>query len=1051
MANVMMQLLLDIKQLQGSLQKAQSTMQSATTRMSQQVQRTGRAMQTTSKKATGLAGAMDFLKKRVLFAGMFFAAFYQGLILLRQTVGEVITEFFDLDDSLRRVQSITKESDESIEQLRKELLSLAKSGALFDQSAADVADSMFTIAQAGFDTTDSLTLAKLAAEGAAVGFTTAEISAKVLVNVLKAYDKPVSEARDILDVLFQTVDTGIITFEDLSSGLGRVLASASALEVPLTDITGTVATLTLRGFTAAQGLTSVNRILQTFIRPSQRAAEAAAELGIELNRDTIAANGLVPMLNKMWVAAEGDANAFANMFDRIQSTRGALSSMSDDGALLAIVMADMDIATEGAGASALAYAERSKSLKFQMSILRVQILALVADALTPMGSAIAVVLKKLHEIFAGQNTLFNFFGDLQALVMAVAAAFFWLQKEAITGIFVGLAKALGGLVTIMRVSTAEVGKFGTAMRGLGAALSAVGPLLVFMAAFALIKFGKQFDPVAKATKAAQERLIEFNEAVARSQNLLDAGLITPEEFGLRRFDVAIETVVASIQEDFAPALESMLGGTESFGDQLGKVGSRLGRLFTGDVRSASTVLRDDFHQAIQDTIVDLKELGVSSEEIERIAAELRRLAGISAQEPFLQKLFEEGAVAISLVADEVGETKDELIAAAKASDSLIETFGDTLVSASDIKDAIEAWVAPIEAARALTEELLGLTNKQGIVYSAIIAPIEDRINLRNIAIADSKEKQLKLAEEMGVSLDDIEEGENAQIEALGILIGKMEDLNDLDDATIDRLDTRLEYEKGIGETQAANNVLSDLQNGKLDELTGELMPEQVRLLEKVVREFLPRGGEGITDWVNLTKAMGETLDEDVMQAILKIVARVEEGEELQIDVTQALIDLGLVESRLEAIARATGRAGHRQLVEAMAERGRGRAQPPTETPLERFRRIELRQGFADGVRNFLGGMALVGERGPELVRLPRGVDVVPQGTLGQALRDQSRERGGGVSVHVEANITTSLLKDFLALKREALKAVDEKLDEAAGRAGLASPRFGSLGAGMRRT
>ena len=33
--------------------------------------------------------------------------------------------------------------------------------------------------------------------------------------------------------------------------------------------------------------------------------------------------------------------------------------------------------------------------------------------------------------------------------------------------------------------------------------------------------------------------------------------------------------------------------------------------------------------------------------------------------------------------------------------------------------------------------------------------------------------------------------------------------------------------------------------------------------------------------------------------------------------------------------------------------------------------------FADGVTNFGGGVALVGERGPELVRLPQGSDVIP--------------------------------------------------------------------------
>lgn len=38
-------------------------------------------------------------------------------------------------------------------------------------------------------------------------------------------------------------------------------------------------------------------------------------------------------------------------------------------------------------------------------------------------------------------------------------------------------------------------------------------------------------------------------------------------------------------------------------------------------------------------------------------------------------------------------------------------------------------------------------------------------------------------------------------------------------------------------------------------------------------------------------------------------------------------------------------------------------------------------GFATGVQNFRGGMALVGERGPEIVNLPRGADVIPNHKL----------------------------------------------------------------------
>jgi len=46
-------------------------------------------------------------------------------------------------------------------------------------------------------------------------------------------------------------------------------------------------------------------------------------------------------------------------------------------------------------------------------------------------------------------------------------------------------------------------------------------------------------------------------------------------------------------------------------------------------------------------------------------------------------------------------------------------------------------------------------------------------------------------------------------------------------------------------------------------------------------------------------------------------------------------------------------------------------------------------GFAGGVTSFTGGTAIVGEYGPELVRLPAGADVVPNRQTQAMLGDNS--------------------------------------------------------------
>ena len=53
---------------------------------------------------------------------------------------------------------------------------------------------------------------------------------------------------------------------------------------------------------------------------------------------------------------------------------------------------------------------------------------------------------------------------------------------------------------------------------------------------------------------------------------------------------------------------------------------------------------------------------------------------------------------------------------------------------------------------------------------------------------------------------------------------------------------------------------------------------------------------------------------------------------------------------------------------------------------------EVVPGFAEGVQNFAGGLAVVGEQGPEVVRLPRGTDVIPNRTFGELMSGPIQQR-----------------------------------------------------------
>lgn len=71
-------------------------------------------------------------------------------------------------------------------------------------------------------------------------------------------------------------------------------------------------------------------------------------------------------------------------------------------------------------------------------------------------------------------------------------------------------------------------------------------------------------------------------------------------------------------------------------------------------------------------------------------------------------------------------------------------------------------------------------------------------------------------------------------------------------------------------------------------------------------------------------------------------------------------------------------------------------------------------GFADGVTNFSGGLAVVGERGPELVRLPSGSDVIPNHELG------GLSIGGGQNIAVI--VTGQLRNDHIFISNKNAQA-----------------------------
>lgn len=80
-------------------------------------------------------------------------------------------------------------------------------------------------------------------------------------------------------------------------------------------------------------------------------------------------------------------------------------------------------------------------------------------------------------------------------------------------------------------------------------------------------------------------------------------------------------------------------------------------------------------------------------------------------------------------------------------------------------------------------------------------------------------------------------------------------------------------------------------------------------------------------------------------------------------------------------------------------------------------------GYADGTNSAPGGLALVGERGPELVNLPRGAQVIPTNRLMAMQNSKVNAVGGGGPTNVTVNVTVPAGVD-LATRGEVVRLAD---------------------------
>ena len=407
---------------------------------SQGIRALNKNVRTLSRTASTLNAPFAAAAKGIAIAG---AAAAAGLAY-------AVTKASEFETAMLNVNTIAKESPATFDAMKASVLDLSNR---LPQSAETLAQGLYDIASSGFAGEEGLKVLEAAAKAASAGMAQTSESAAGITAVLNAYGLSADEAGRISDVLFKTVDRGVITFPELASQIGKVTALAAPLGVSIEEVGAGIAVLTKNGIDAESATTQLNAIMQRFIKPSKEAQKVAASFGIELTSQALASKGLSGALTEMVEKTGGSKEAMAALLGDARAIRGAFVLAKNGGQQFNDELALMQNAA-GATDTALSYQEQG--LAFQLGILSNNFTTMAIE----IGTVVIPELIKLLNAFRQQilPTIGSVADAIKTNVVPALGALVGVLGSVI-GVLVNVAKFLYDNRTVLLIVAAAYTAF----------------------------------------------------------------------------------------------------------------------------------------------------------------------------------------------------------------------------------------------------------------------------------------------------------------------------------------------------------------------------------------------------------------------------------------------------------------------------------------------------------------------------------------------------------------------------------------------------------------
>jgi len=373
----------------------------------------------------------------------------------------------NFDRAMRNVNSIAQLPERQFHQLERSVLALAGPTA---QSPKTLAEGLYDLVSSGFNAKEAMMVLGSSARAASAGLTTTEVSTQAIAAALNSYHLPASKAKEVSDILFETVNRGVISFDELASQLGYIVSTGNAAGIGLKELGAEVSTLTLAGQVNGQAITNLNQAITAFLKPSKDMKKAVRALGYENAETLLKTKGFQGAVEALANHAGGSKEELASYFGNVRAGR-AVYALTGKGAKVA----QENIAgfNNVAGSTNKVLKEQEKSVGFKAQ----RAWAKLQATLIKLGyKVLPVLLPAAEKLVNIVGSVLDKFIALPGPVQASIAGFLLFTGPVLTGL--GYFAGGIGRILILTTKLVKAGEalaiFGTAMKagqGLGGSAS----------------------------------------------------------------------------------------------------------------------------------------------------------------------------------------------------------------------------------------------------------------------------------------------------------------------------------------------------------------------------------------------------------------------------------------------------------------------------------------------------------------------------------------------------------------------------------------------------